>query len=267
MGRRHAATWSGIVIQRSRRHRERALCWPTRVACRSRSHGCGAHLHSRDCRWRSKCGDSTVSTAGAELNPTATPEPVWLSAFCSHRVFERRPSAPTVLLIHGTYHLRATRVAFRNDFCIPCNAERTAICVRTLDVVHVFWVPVAPIGFIRRWYCTACGQRPDLPRTARRSIKVLALIVVSAMALLLWSAPIRNGEGRGEVITFWGLRIASGVGVIAIARWIAVGSDDVLRRARLRSLQPSYALDCPVCHVNLLPGSPWRCPNCGMLRL
>jgi ribosomal protein S27AE len=172
-----------------------------------------------------------------------------------------------VLIIHGTYHVRATRVAFRNDFCIQCNAERTAFCLRTLDVIHVFWLPVLPLGFFKRWYCGTCGQRPELPRTARRSIKVLALIVLSALVLLFWLAPIRNDNDRTEVVAIWGMRVASAVALAATARWIAGGSDDVVRREHLTALQPSNALHCPVCLVNLLPGSPWRCPNCGIARL
>lgn len=172
-----------------------------------------------------------------------------------------------MLIVHGTYHFRAKRVAFRSDFCIPCNSRRTSICVRTLDVIHVFWVPVLPIGFFRRWYCTTCGQRPELARTARRSIKVLAAVVVAILALFFWLAPIRNSDDRTEVIAIWSLRIGSAIGLVAAVRWIAVGSDDVVRREHLAQLQPSDALACPVCLVNLLPGSPWRCPNCGMVRL
>ena len=172
-----------------------------------------------------------------------------------------------MLIIHGTYHLRARRLAFRNDFCIRCNSQRTSICVRTLDVLHVFWVPVLPIGFFRRWYCATCGHRPELPRTARRSIKVLTAIVVAALALFFWLSPIRNSDDRTEVLAMWGLRIASALGLIGAVRWIAVGSDDVVRREHLAQLQPNDSLACPVCSVNLLPDWPWRCPNCGMVRL
>jgi len=172
-----------------------------------------------------------------------------------------------VLIIHGTYHLRARRVAFRNDFCIRCDAPRTAICVRTLDVLHVFWVPVLPIGIFRRWYCATCGRSPELPRTARRSIKILAAAVVIALALFFWLSPIRNRDDRTEVIAIWGMRIGSVIGLIGAVRWIAVGSDDVVRRERLATLQPSNAVECPVCLVYLLPDSQWRCPNCGMVRL
>ena len=51
-----------------------------------------------------------------------------------------------MILIHGVYHWRPTPVAFRNDYCIPCRAERTSIQVRTIDVLHLFWVPLLPLG-------------------------------------------------------------------------------------------------------------------------
>jgi hypothetical protein len=96
---------------------------------------------------------------------------------------------------------------------------------------------------------------------------VLAAAVVTCLALFFWLVPIRDKNDQSEVFAIWSMRIASVVGLTGAVRWIAVGSDDVARRERLATLQPSEAVDCPFCLVHLIPGSPWRCPNCGIVRL
>jgi hypothetical protein len=170
------------------------------------------------------------------------------------------------VIIHGTYQFRPRRVAFRNDFCIQCNTPRTAICVRTLDVIHVYWIPVLPLGFFRRWYCATCGARPNEARTARRSIKVLAMLTAAIMAALLWMAPFDGREPPADLVALWAFRIGFTVAVIGTIYWIAVGSDDVVRRRRVAGLPPNDALDCPICAVRLVPGDVWRCPLCGIVR-
>jgi hypothetical protein len=96
---------------------------------------------------------------------------------------------------------------------------------------------------------------------------VLAAVVVGGLALLLWLSPVRNNNDQSEVFAIWTMRIASVIGLFAAVRWIAAGSQDVVRRKRLATLQPSHAVECPFCLVDLIPGSPWRCPNCGIVRL
>jgi hypothetical protein len=96
---------------------------------------------------------------------------------------------------------------------------------------------------------------------------VLATIVVGLLALTFWLTPVRERDARSDVIAIWAFRLAASVGLVAAIRWVAAGSDDVVRRERLAALQPSAALECPVCSVYLIPGDPWRCPRCGMVRL
>lgn len=49
-------------------------------------------------------------------------------------------------------------MAFRNDYCLARGEERRAVQVRTFDVGHIFWIPILPAGFWKRWVCTVCGK-------------------------------------------------------------------------------------------------------------
>src|ERR1700686_3493787 len=47
-----------------------------------------------------------------------------------------------MLIIRGSYHFWPKRVAFRNDYCLRCQAPRRSIAIRTFDVGHLFWNPI-----------------------------------------------------------------------------------------------------------------------------
>jgi hypothetical protein len=169
------------------------------------------------------------------------------------------------MLIHGVYHWRPKPVAFRNDYCIPCGAERVVIQVRTIDVWHTFWIPLVPLGAYRRWWCSECGRRPDLSRTARRSIKVLLAVVLAGLAGLMWFVPASSSDS-GDTIVAWSMRLLFSSSFLAVLWWIAQGSDDVERRKRLPHIQPSQATECPLCKLSLQLTEPARCIKCGVIR-
>src|SRR5437879_4143615 len=76
-----------------------------------------------------------------------------------------------MLIIRGAYHFRPTRVAFRNDYCLSCQAPRRAIAVRSFDVGHFFWVPILPVGYWRHWKCSECRRKPHSNLKLRRRLK------------------------------------------------------------------------------------------------
>ena len=170
------------------------------------------------------------------------------------------------MLIHGVYHWRPKRVAFRNDYCITCDAERVAIQVRTIDVWHTLWIPLVPLGAHRRWWCLECGCRPDLARTARRSIKILLAGVLAALAAPFWLVSATSSDS-GDATVVWSMRLLFSGSFLAVLWWIAQGSDDVERGKRLPYVQPSQATECPLCKLSLQLTEPARCIKCGIIRV
>jgi hypothetical protein len=63
-------------------------------------------------------------------------------------------------IVRGAYYYRRKPVAFRNDYCLSCNAPRRSIAIRSFDVGHFFWIPILPVGFWRHWVCSVCGRKP-----------------------------------------------------------------------------------------------------------
>jgi hypothetical protein len=171
-----------------------------------------------------------------------------------------------MVLVHGTYRFRPKRVAFRNDYCMKCKAERIAVCVRTIDVLHIFWIPLVPLGARRRWYCIECGQPPDALKTVRQGIKLFAALSLALIALAYWVRPIDHPLNRGRTMEVWSIRVASLIGLAAILAWKPALSENAERVEHLARLASSQLPDCPVCHIPLHPGEPWKCPRCGMAR-
>src|ERR1039458_1806615 len=50
-------------------------------------------------------------------------------------------------IVRGAYHFRTKPVAFRDDYCLSCGAPRRSIAVRSVDVGHIFWIPILPVLF------------------------------------------------------------------------------------------------------------------------
>jgi hypothetical protein len=165
-----------------------------------------------------------------------------------------------MLIVHGVYHFRPRRAAVRSDFCITCNQPRYAIQVKTIDVLHLFWIPVLPLGVYGRWRCLTCGKPPDLVATARRSIRILAAVAAAIVAIPFWLAPADDENA----VLVWSARVGLVAATAGAIWWASRPADDVERRKRMKELPPIHIPECPLCAVVMQPGDPWRCPKCGI---
>jgi len=52
-----------------------------------------------------------------------------------------------MLIINGIYRFRPKHVAFPNDYCLSCSQPRRSVQIRTFDTLHIFWIPILPLGF------------------------------------------------------------------------------------------------------------------------
>jgi hypothetical protein len=169
-----------------------------------------------------------------------------------------------MLLIHGIYNYRRTVVAFRNDFCLRCGVPRLAFRHRTFDVLHLFWVPMLPLGFWRRWHCHVCGGDPHADPRTRLGFKWAGVAVLALLSVAFWVFPIDQPD---DAMAMWGLR-AGGLAATVWAFWATVcGRKPVRLSDHLRHIQPNAETNCPVCMVQLYHAQDgWRCVRCGILR-
>ena len=165
-----------------------------------------------------------------------------------------------MLIIHGTYHWRPRRTAFRNDYCRSCDAERLSVLIRTFDALHIFWIPVLPLGFWSRWFCTVCGSRPHAAVRTRRGFKIAGLVTVALIALGLWTVPIQEFGDDAWIV--WMVRIGLLLAAAALVVWIVRQPREPSFNQRLAAVKPIEGWTCPFCGGQLLNLPTWHCPSC-----
>ena len=167
-----------------------------------------------------------------------------------------------MLIVYGVYRWKAKRVAFRNDYCLACGEARRAVQVRTFDVGHIFWIPILPAGFWKRWVCTVCGQDPHVTTKTRRGFKWVGLFILVLVAFIFWA----DSPEPDAVAAFWIGRIAAPVGAALLLRHLLRTPKEPTLKARLETIQPATDTVCPFCGAQLLVlGSQCSCPACGVV--
>ncbi len=167
-----------------------------------------------------------------------------------------------MFLIHGSYHFWPKRVGFRNDYCLSCQGPRRAIAIRTLDVGHIFWVPLIPVGRWTHWACTACRRDPHRSPKARRSFKWIGLVCLLILSAMFWTVPIDQSVS----VLGWLLRVGPLAGAAALLYQLLGTPKDPSLKERLAAIPPASDTVCPFCGTPLLAGERWSCPACGAKR-
>jgi hypothetical protein len=170
-----------------------------------------------------------------------------------------------MLVVHGTYLWARKVVAYRNDYCLACDSQRLAFQHRTFDVLHVFFIPVLPLGLWKRWHCSVCGRDPHASTRTRKSLKWAGVATLLLMSLSGWA--VSPTEKPEDATFIWGMRIIGPIAFVWALRATLKDPPEVKLAERLRTVAPILDANCPVCQVMLSPTEPaWQCPQCGMRR-
>lgn len=168
-----------------------------------------------------------------------------------------------MFVIHGTYQFRPKRTAFRNDYCDSHGGARRSIQTRTFDAIHIFWIPIVPLGFWNRWICTACNRQTSVSTRTRRPFKWAGLIVLLCLGAMFWAAPLPADFIAGG----WRIRIGAPLGAIFLLIHLFRTSKNPSRADRLRTIPTAIDTVCPLCGRQLLIlASRCSCPVCGVIR-
>ncbi len=167
-----------------------------------------------------------------------------------------------ILIIHGLYRFRPRRLAFRNDFCLNCGQQRRSVQVRTFNAVHLFYIPIIPLGFWKRWLCSACGKEPHVLSKTRRSFKWAGLVVLVFFSVSFWIIPV----DRDFVLRTWLIRVAAPIGAVLTLRHLLKTPKDPVLQEKLAMVSPANETACPFCRTQMIVGSVNQCPACGVVR-
>ena len=169
-----------------------------------------------------------------------------------------------MLIIHGMYRFRPSRIAFRNDYCLSCAQPRRSVQIRTFDAYHIFWIPLLPLGFHKRWFCTACNKEPHVHPGTRRGFKWAGLVVLLIFSVAMWAV---DDLIRENFVAGWLFRIALPLGAILTLVHLLRTHKDPSLHEKLAGIPPASDTVCPFCGAGLMVlSSQCSCPACGVVR-
>lgn len=169
----------------------------------------------------------------------------------------------TVIVI-GRYRWFPKAVAFRNDYCRNCGNETIAFAERTFDALHVFWIPLLPLGFWTNWFCCTCSRLAHAPTTGvRRPVRILLTIFLLLLSLSGWLILLSQDTDPAEITFLLGYAGVTTVGFLLAFFWAWRYTPDNFRQA-LANVKPFSELDCPLCGAILLRSIEGQsCQQCG----
>jgi hypothetical protein len=162
-------------------------------------------------------------------------------------------------MIHvGIYYFGSKRVACRNDYCTVCREPTLGEGRRSIVVLHLFFVPLLPLGMKTRWFCIACRQETDAKRPSRKGILIAGMGFGGLMALV---GVTGMTEGH-ELLPGLGL-VGFGLGLMALLGWMIRSRSFAEYKEWKRMIPPLGTAACPYCEQPVTTvGKTVRCPAC-----
>jgi hypothetical protein len=168
-----------------------------------------------------------------------------------------------VLIVYGVYRWKPKPVAFCNDYCLSCGKQRRAVQIRTFNAGHIFWIPILPVGFWKRWVCTTCGRDPHVSTRTRRGFKWVGLFILLIFSAVFWFVPVESDD----VALIWALRVVTPIGAFLTLVHLFRTEKEPSLQSKLATVQPAADTVCPFCGAPLLMvSSRCSCPACGAVR-
>jgi hypothetical protein len=166
-----------------------------------------------------------------------------------------------VVFLHGVYSFQKKVVAYRNDFCLTCHALRRAVRTRSFKVIHLFYIPLFPLGFWREWHCQYCGHDPHRVPGVRNNLKWAAVLGLAMIAGVGWL------DDRPADSAIWVVRIGASLAAIAMAVYTIRAAPDTQLKSMLQQVAPADEMACALCGGALMRAEEWQCSQCGAERL
>lgn len=167
------------------------------------------------------------------------------------------------MLLHwGLYHFDRRNVGYRNDYCRRCAAPRLAIRRRSFDVLHVWWLPLIPLGYWKRWRCEVCDSNPHERTTTRPALRWVGTLIVLLLVVAAWMLDIDPAD-REDFWFAWVMRVGGPIGFLLALRASLWPPREPDFERSLAAVTPNQEPNCPLCKGPVAPALPrWRCTRC-----
>ena len=163
-----------------------------------------------------------------------------------------------MLILHGHYRFRTRKYSCRNDYCTQCKRTTFTEGFRSFRMLHLFFIPLIPLGFFTDWRCTSCGNNPlgrrPLPRgLALTGFALFNLALIGVLFFIPWKA--------SDTKTKWIMAAMLG-GLVIITANSLVGKERARYMAIRKAVTPLRTDVCPYCTTPMVQLKTIRCEKC-----
>ncbi len=121
-----------------------------------------------------------------------------------------------MILIYGTYRFGKKVVEEKEVYCKTCEEESLAKKESSFKMIHMFFLPLIPLGRDETWSCGKCGNDPSEP-TRSKGIRVLLVLITLATVVWAFLAEPKDGD----VESIWMVRILLFLILLGVLWWAA----------------------------------------------
>lgn len=148
-----------------------------------------------------------------------------------------------MIFILGKYHWQPQILGYRNDYCLTCDGQQVCVLRKTNDFIHVYYVPVFPVGRSTHWHCLECDTHPHQRVTTGRGTKLVAAFLAWVIAAIFWGLPAAQADQFTFMCIAFGATI---VGLLSWRSWLNHKPTPTLpeRLKEVPVLTPEFCLNC-----------------------
>jgi hypothetical protein len=162
------------------------------------------------------------------------------------------------MIHYGVYRFGRKRVACRNAYCTTCDSSQFAEGYRSILVMHVFWIPLLPIGTDVSWFCARCGNTTDAKRPSRPFVLIAGMlcgVLLMFVGIMIGMTTV-DGWNVGGGVALFGTTMAAGL-------FYLIKKQNYGRYAEaIRVVTPLSGESCPYCKTPLFAKLQPRCDSC-----
>jgi hypothetical protein len=162
-----------------------------------------------------------------------------------------------MILLHGRYHFGLRKIGVRMDFCNSCERQSLTELWRSFDWIHIFWIPLLPLGSRDRWLCTLCHKEPRARYKTGKPVKIAGLFVTAVFFAAMFA-----GDKPDEVAFIWGARTFFALAFLGLLYSVLKREPAVTEDERRKAVVPLSVHTCPYCQSPLTSVPNLHCPRC-----
>ncbi len=166
--------------------------------------------------------------------------------------------------LDGVHSYKSRIIAYRNDYCVSCDAPQRTHLVRSFKAYQLYYIPVIPLGFWREWQCSECGRDPHVYSITMRRTRWSIVLVSGFFAI---AGVVTSFDEQRSIATAWLMRLVFPALFFA-ALWFALNTKpDRALREKLKEVNPDRDTICALCSGVLIQDHGWRCSECSVEKI